>query len=156
MANIEKGKILDGYTDSNGGYQWFENISEPEFIDSNGIKWIRVTGNRNYWDEADAIRIANVRALIILGFDSISVTRDIVMYNEYSKLFTKLSKLNNSYKYTKEWKNAFNSDNFKYTAKKSKRIKSKTIRTNLVLKLYYQKGKTKNINAIGLCRKGIC
>lgn len=142
------------YTDSLGSYCWFDQGNNESFTDSNGKNWFKITENRSLWDEAILIRTANIYALILLGFDSVKVAKDVFMFDEGSPLFTKLSHLRHGPDYVENWKMAFNSDSFRKDANKSVRIKSAFFRTDMVLKFYSQKAKMPNIDAIGLTKKG--
>lgn len=152
-ANAHNGSA--GYTDSLGNYTWFNEVNDTLFADSSGQVWFKITENKELWDEAMTIRIANVQALIMLGFDSIKVSQDVFMYDEKSSLFTKLSHLTNNSVYVKDWEPSFNSETFQKDAKKSQRIKSSTIKTDLALKFYSRKANVDNVHAIGLNKKGI-
>ncbi len=147
-------KKTDGYTDNQGNYIWIENQHDSTFID-NGKKWYYVTSNFENWNEAVTLRKANIIALISVGVDSSMVVKDVKLYDENSVLFTKLSKIENSDTYIKDWRNAFNTDNFKFEAKKSNLIKIQNKKNGMVLKFYPQKAKITNVSAIGLSHRNL-
>lgn len=144
---------IDGYTDGKGNYLWFNEQSDSVFISGEGVTWYKVTAKRSDWNEAIIIRNANIKALSRLGFDSLDFKIDLVLYPSSSPLFTKLSMLNNTDSYIDDWSKAFNSSDFKLSAKKSKQIYCKGKNTGFVLKYYSTKGDTTESNAIGLCKK---
>ena len=142
------GMEFDGYEGSNGQYQWFENHSEQSFEDENGMTWKRVSGNHKDWNEATAIRDANILGLSSLGFDIKEVEQDVKMYDGNDPLFTKESKLNNAHKYTDKWKKSINSDDGRITAKLSPEIKN----TGYSLKFYTKKGGRDGANSLGIVK----
>lgn len=143
--------IAGGYTDSLGRYKWLTN-DMVKYEMAEGKSWYLVSENKKLWQEAICIRNANIQALILLGFDSLTFHQDIFLYPENSVLFTKLSYLQNSYLYIGNWKKALNSEQMRKTAKKSKKLKVCDKSTRLVLKHYAFKAG--DVNALGIVRKG--
>ena len=143
-----------GYTDSLGSYEWFDETNATSFLDSSGQEWFKITENNELWEEAVTIRRANILGLVLLGFDSVRVSKDVFLYDETSSLFTKLSRLKHQSEYTQHWKPALNSETLQRDSKKSNRLKSNRGKTDLVLKFYPQKANIKNVDAIGLSKKG--
>lgn len=138
-----------GYRDENGNYKWFEEKTDSIFTDEINRKWTKVSENKEKWNRAMTIRNANICALLNLGFDTMKVLRDVQLLSENSILFTHFSKLENCQDYILSWKTAFNSYNFKYSARRS----SKIPKTNLSLKFYLQKANTTNAAALGLVKR---
>lgn len=152
FANANGLKTIDknfGYRDANGNYKWFEDKKDTVFVDELNRKWTKVSENKEKWNRAITIRNANICALLNLGFDTMKVLRDVQLLSESSILFTHFSKLENFQDYILSWKNAFNSYNFKYNARKS----SKIPKTDLSLKFYLKKANTSNSAALGLVKK---
>ncbi|NUM32652.1 MAG: hypothetical protein HUU47_10075 [Bacteroidetes bacterium] len=146
---IKKNEKIYGYRDENGNYKWFDEKKDSAFVDEMNCKWTKVSINKEKWDRAITIRNANICALLKLGFDTMKVLKDVQLLNENSILFTHFSKLENFQDYIFSWKTAFNSYNFKYSARKS----SKIPKTNLSLKFYLQKANTTNAAALGLVKR---
>ncbi|MBQ3946162.1 MAG: RHS repeat-associated core domain-containing protein [Alphaproteobacteria bacterium] len=135
---------IDGYYGSNNQYQWFDNHTEQSFVDENGVTWNKVTNNREAWNEAITIRIANIQGLENLGYDRSEAEHDVRLYNEENPLFTKVSHLLDPQKYITKWETAPNSD--EGNAKQSPEIKS----TGFSLKYYPNKGGQKRANSLGI------
>ena len=146
-----KSKKNSGYRDENGNYKWFDDKNDTVFYDKMNRKWTKVAENKEKWNRAITIRNANICALLNLGFDTIRVLRDVQLLSESSLLFTHFSKLENCQDYILSWKTAFNSYNFKYSARRS----SKIPKTNLSLKYYLQKTNTSNAAALGLVKRNL-
>lgn len=140
------GEEYDGYEGSNGQYKWFDNHFEQSFSE-NGVKWTKVTDNKSYWDEATAIREANVEGLVSLGFDRSQAERDVRLYEGNNPLFTKESKLNNANKYTGSWKSSYNSGG--ETAYESPEI------NNTGYSLKYYPTKNGGEKALGVVKRGL-
>ena len=140
------GEEYDGYEGSNGQYKWFDNHSEQSFSE-NGVKWTKVTENKSDWDEATAIRDANIEGLVSLGFDRSQAERDVRLYEGDNPLFTKESQLNNANNYTGSWESSYNSGG--ETAYESPEIKN----TGYSLKYYPTKNGGKK--ALGIVKRGI-
>lgn len=138
-----------GYKDKDGNYKWFDEKTDSSFTDENNRYWAKVTDNQDKWNKAIIIRNANIYALLDLGFDTAKVLRDVQLLNENSILFTRFSKLENYKEYVFYWKTAFNSNNFKFNARKSGTISE----TDLSLKFYTQKAHMANAAALGLVKK---
>lgn len=138
-----------GYKDKDGNYKWFDEKTDSSFTDENNRYWAKVTDNQDKWNKAMIIRNANIYALLDLGFDTAKVLRDVQLLHENSILFTRFSKLENYKDYVFYWKTAFNSNNFKFNARKSGTISE----TDLSLKFYTQKAHMANAAALGLVKK---
>ncbi len=139
------GKEYDGYEGSNGQYKWFENHSEKSFTENN-VKWTKVTENKSNWEEATAIRDANIEGLVNLGFERSQVENDVRLYEGDNPLFTKESKLNNANNYIGFWKSSYNSGG--ETAYESPEIKN----TGYSLKYYPTKNGEQK--ALGIVKRG--
>jgi len=139
-----------GYKDKYGNYKWFDEKNDSIFTDNSNHSWAKVTENKDKWSKAIIIRNANIYALLDLGFDTMKVLKDVQLLNENSKLFTRFSKLENFQDYIFYWKTAFNSNGFKFNAKKSSKISE----TDLTLKFYAQKAHLANAAALGLVKRG--
>ncbi len=139
-----------GYKDKAGNHKWFEDKNDSFFVDENNFGWTKVTENKDKWTKAMIIRNANIYALLNLGFDTMKVLKDVQLLSENSILFTRFSKLDNFQDYVFYWKTAFNSNNFKFNARKSAKI----LKTDLSLKFYSQKAHLTNTAALGLVKKG--
>ena len=136
----------DGYYGSNGEYQWIDSMTANSFSDVNHVEWIKVTSDKNKWDEAMTIREANIEALTLLSFDKDQVSHDVKLYSEDSPLFTKESQLLNHERYTKGWESELNSETMKADALTSGEIDN----TGLQLKFYSTKGGEMEANSLGL------
>ncbi|MFM9944297.1 MAG: hypothetical protein ACKVQB_03610 [Bacteroidia bacterium] len=139
-----------GYKDKAGNYKWFDDQTDTSFIDGNNREWTKVTGSKEKWNKAIIIRNANIYALLDLGFDTMKVLKDVQLLSENSILFTRFSKLENFQDYVLSWKNSFNSNNFKFSARKSAKIS----KTDLSLKFYDIKANIANAAALGLVKRG--
>lgn len=142
--------LASGYKDKLGNYKWFEQTMDTVYTDNFNHIWYKVTDNKEKWGKAMIIRNANIYAMLDLGYDTMKVLRDVQLLNENSILFTRFSKLENYKEYIFYWHNAFNSQNFTFSARKSERISQ----TNLSLKFYSTKAGMTNAAALGLVKKG--
>lgn len=142
-------KPLAGYKDSCGNYKWFEQCNDSNMVDSNQHAWTLVTHNQEKWNKAITIRNANIYALLLLGFDTLRVLKDVQLLQPNSILFTRFSRLENFEYYVSQWKNAFNSNNFTFNARLSSAISD----TKLSLKYYGSKANITNVSVIGLVKR---
>ncbi|MCI4667392.1 MAG: hypothetical protein MRZ79_04465 [Bacteroidia bacterium] len=136
-----------------GNYTWIEHAHTHVHKDSTGKKWYKIADSKALWEEAMFILKANTLALNCLEDDSLQASIVIQTYKQSNPLFTKLSHLSQPDLHIQKWNKAINSDNWTRTARKSMHVKVHGRRTGLVLKYYPQKGKIKEIHAIGLVRK---
>ncbi len=160
------------YTNTKGeetvGYVWIDNKSDKEFafeitpemskrwnepttIDNVGsYKFLRITDDREKWNEATTIRKANIAGLSVLcpNINKEDIENDVRLYKEDNPLFTKESKLNNGDKYISGWEGAYNSETNAYDSFQSKEI----LETGFSLKFYNTKGGQKDVNSLGIIR----
>ncbi len=140
-----------GYVDSLGHYRWFEGIRDSTFRDANGMKWLKWCEDSIRWRNAITIYKANVKSLIELGYDSILVLQNMVLFHSDLRLFDHLTHCLHPEYFIEDWRPAFNSAVFRWSARKKRLIS----RPEISIKFYPVKGGFDPANGMGLVKTNL-